>query len=77
MRILTMRPQGFWKSLTGLRGIYLEQLYTYGDPDRDPGGRVISVAYYALIRTDKLEIHWERGYSASWFDFDSRAQTCF
>lgn len=34
---------------TGIKRLYLEQLYTFGDPDRDTRERVISVAYYALV----------------------------
>ncbi len=38
---------------TGLRGIYMEQLYTFGDLQRHPQGRVITVAYYAMLRLDE------------------------
>lgn len=34
---------------TGVADVYLEQLYTFGDPDRDPRGRVVTIAYYALL----------------------------
>ena len=36
--------------LTGLGDIYMEQYYTFGDPDRHPQGRVVSIAYYSLLR---------------------------
>jgi 8-oxo-dGTP diphosphatase len=38
----------------GARDVYLEQLYTFGDPHRDPRARVITVVYYALLRPDQL-----------------------
>ena len=34
---------------TGLSGVYLEQLYTFGKPNRDPRGRVVSIGYFALV----------------------------
>ncbi len=40
---------------TGVSDIYLEQLYTFGEVDRDPRMRVISVAYIALVPKEKLQ----------------------
>lgn len=34
---------------TGVRDVYLEQLFTFGDPGRDPRGRIVTIAYYALL----------------------------
>jgi len=51
---------------TEVRDVYLEQLYTFGAPRRDPRGRMISVAYFALVAADVgahaaadgLEVNW-------------------
>lgn len=42
---------------TGLRNLYMEQLYTFGDPERDPRTRVITVAYLALVDYRQLDPH--------------------
>lgn len=55
---------------TGLKDIYLEQLYTFGDPGRDPRGWTISVAYFAIVSTDlSHKIHaGDDAAAAAWFD---------
>lgn len=54
--------------LTGLNELYLEQLHTFGDKNRDYGARVISVAYYALIRIEEYNRELAGEYNARWFD---------
>ncbi|MBK7628612.1 MAG: NUDIX hydrolase [Bacteroidales bacterium] len=54
------------RKITGLESVYLKQSYSYGDTDRDPGDRVISVAYFALITLRDINkdlalengVHW-------------------
>jgi 8-oxo-dGTP diphosphatase len=54
---------------TGLKEIYLEQLYTFGELDRDPRERVISVAYFALVRrADHLPAAATDAAEAAWFE---------
>jgi 8-oxo-dGTP diphosphatase len=40
---------------TGVKGVYLEQFYTFGQPDRDPRTRVITVTYLAFVHVDQLQ----------------------
>jgi 8-oxo-dGTP diphosphatase len=64
---------------TGVNKAYLEQLYTYGDPHRDPRGRVITVAYFALIQADN-ELRREGGTDAAearWFPIDDIPSLAF
>ena len=54
------------RSLTGLKNIYMKQLYCYGEPSRDPGARVISVAYWALIKIKDIDQKTAHKNSAHW-----------
>lgn len=63
---------------TGVSGVFLEQLYTFGKPDRDPRERVITVAYYALIPSDKIQIRAATDAEAvGWFGLDELPKLAF
>jgi ADP-ribose pyrophosphatase YjhB (NUDIX family) len=55
------------KQLTGLENVYLEQLYAFGDPHRDPLERTASIAYFALIDISKYEKQLSSDYHPEWF----------
>lgn len=63
---------------TGVAGVYLEQLYTFGAPQRDPRERVITVAYYALIPSDRVQLRAATDAEAvGWFGMDELPELAF
>lgn len=63
-------------TLTGLENIYLEQLNSYTQIDREPTARIMSISYYALINIEK-DIQINEKYSAKWFDLKDRPDLIF
>ncbi len=63
---------------TGIHDVYLEQLYTFGDVNRDPRGRVITIAYFALIPHDSIDLaKAPPTLKASWINVDSLPTLAF
>jgi 8-oxo-dGTP diphosphatase len=63
---------------TGVKINYLEQLYTFGKPQRDPRARVVSVAYFALIRPDTFKIVASTdAQDVDWFTIDKLPKLSF
>lgn len=54
--------------LTGLKDVYMEQVGTFGEVDRDPGERVVSIAYYALINIDEYDRKLVQQHNAFWIN---------
>lgn len=52
--------------LTGLKNVYMEQVAVFGEVDRDPGERVVSIVYYALINIDEYDRELVQQHNAFW-----------
>lgn len=63
---LDQAAQRILEDLTGLKDVFLEQIYTFGKIDRDPGERVVSVAYYALLQVQDLDHEHVERHGARW-----------
>ena len=63
---------------TGVRDVFLEQLYTFGDLGRDPRTRVITIVYFALVPGEHLTLRADTDASdASWFAVDDLPELAF
>ncbi len=59
------------------RDVFLEQLYTFGQPGRDPRGRTITVAYFALVRADVQIRSGSDAMAAEWFSITELPDLAF
>ncbi len=62
---------------TGLKGIALEQFYTFGDPHRDPRHRTISVAYVGFSEDNQIPEAGDDAAEVSWFKVENLPQLAF
>lgn len=63
---------------TGMKEVFIEQLYTFGAPDRDPRGRVVSVAYYALVNLSEHPVKAASdARKVGWFSLDGLPALAF
>lgn len=61
---------------TGLKTAYIKQFHTFTDPDRDPRERVITIAYYALVRLQDV-VAGDDAARAGWFSLDEVPSLAF
>ena len=59
------------QELTGLKNLYMRQVGAFGAIDRDPGERVVSIAYYALINVKDYDEKLREEHQVEWVDINS------
>jgi 8-oxo-dGTP diphosphatase len=64
-------------SLTGLKNVYMEQSFTFGHIKRDPGARVISTSYYALIKIQDIDDNLKKENGANWISISTLPELIF
>lgn len=62
---------------TQQKEIYMEQVAAYGDVNRDTGGRVVSVAFYALVKIEKFNTTLAKKFDARWMNLKELPQLVF
>ncbi len=63
---------------TGIKVSYLEQLYTFGQPNRDPRSRIVTVAYYGLVQRSLFELYAATdAEDAQWFNINNLPPLAF
>lgn len=65
------------KEFTGFDGVYMQQLAAFGEVERDPGERVISIVYIALINADDYDCKLSDKHQAQWVCVDQLPKLCF
>jgi 8-oxo-dGTP diphosphatase len=63
--------------LTDLKDVYLEQLGGFGNPNRDPVQRTVSIAFFALINVPDYDAHISHAYEAQWFPISQLPELLF
>lgn len=63
--------------LTGLDNVYMEQLFAFGDTNRDTGGRIVSVAYFSLLKINDHDSALAKKHGACWFSVKELPELIF
>jgi 8-oxo-dGTP diphosphatase len=64
-------------SLTGLKNVFMEQSYSYGAVNRDPGARVISTSYFALMKIQDIDENLKEINGAHWHSISNLPELIF